>query len=1303
MPIAHIYTLKATSLKLYIGALTLVAAIFILSTPLKAQLVISPPPGGNNYTQLLNNFFVGGGVTISNVVYTGNALAVGSFTSTNTPLQLPSGIIMSTGNRNIAVGPNNSGGAGTDFPNPGIAQLNPLAGTQTYDGAQLQFDFVTQSNVVNFKYQFASEEYPEYVGSINDVFAFFINGPGFGGWTNIALVPGTGQPVSINNVNQNVNSQYYINNAGGQAIQYDGIIRPMTATANVTPCVTYTIRIAIADAADGIFDSAVFLGDNTFNGGIVSVSASGTTNSDTSSYEGCSPAFLTFTLPNTLQQNFTVNYTIGGTAQNGVDYNQIPTSVVIPAGQTSVQLNITSIADGVPEGVETVTITYQAPCGPIVTTIYIRDVVPLTVVASPDVSICNGSGAVGLTAQASGGLPPYNYVWSNGGGSGSSIQVNPAQTTTYTVTATSFCPGQATDQVTVTVSAIPTSTFTSTQACQGSPATVTYTGSAQPNATYNWTFAGSSNVTGSGQGPMQVTYANPGIYNATLSVTENGCTSVITTVPITINPTPASTFAATSPLCVGGNSIVAFNGTQLQNANYTWNFDGGSIVGGSGPGPYQISWATAGTKNITLNVSAAGCNSVQTTVPVTVYAIPTSTFTLQGPICEGSAAALVYTGTADTSAATFAWNLGGGTVATNPIGESYTVSYATSGAYNVSLTVTENGCVSTPTALPITVYDIPTSDFTITTPLCAGVDGPITYTGTGTANANYAWNFDNGTIVSGSGQGPYNVSWASASTPNVTLTVTENGCISTPTSLTATVFDNPTSTFTATTDLCLATLSDVVYTGNASSGANYQWNFDTGNISSGSGQGPYQIDYTQSGNYNITLTVIENGCTSAQSTMPVTIYPYPVANAGADVTVCSGQPVTIGTAPVPTYMYNWINNLTDIIDPTQSLQNFTPVNNLNPVGPDVRVYTLQVKENGCITTDDVTVTVNPQPVAMFTAPVGQCFTGNSYDFAPTGTAYSNVATFAWDFGANATPQTSNLNSPYGISFVSVGQQTVTLTITDYGCTDTHTELVDVTPDPTVNFTATPLSGCPPLVVTFTDQSGYQNATYSWDFGDLNTSSAQNPVYTYTQSGTYDVTFQVSLSPACKASVTMPQYITVYPVPTADFVLFPDVTDQLNPIVEVTNTSAGSVDCSYNFGDSSPLITGDCDPLHTYLDTGTYVVTQYIVNSFGCKDSVQRSVRVNPAFSIYIPTAFTPDGDGLNDVFTIKGIEVHDFTLYIFNRWGQTLFTSNDINNGWDGTGADGETCQIGVYPFRVLYKDVLGMDHEYIGSLTLIK
>ena len=177
---------------------------------------------------LVQNVLLGSGVTVSNIMYTGSPSAIGSFTAAGTNLGIASGIVMTTGtivnNGNGPQGPNNASGSGIDNGAGGSPQLSGLiGGTATHNAAILQFDFIPYSDTVRFKYSFGSEEYPEYVGStFNDVFAFFISGPGIaGGQQNIAKLP-NGLPVTINNVNSGLNSAYFVNNGDGTQAPYNG-------------------------------------------------------------------------------------------------------------------------------------------------------------------------------------------------------------------------------------------------------------------------------------------------------------------------------------------------------------------------------------------------------------------------------------------------------------------------------------------------------------------------------------------------------------------------------------------------------------------------------------------------------------------------------------------------------------------------------------------------------------------------------------------------------------------------------------------------------------------------------------------------------------------------------------------------------------------------------------------------------------------------------------------------------------------------------------------------------------------------
>ena len=244
----------------------LIALILGLVSPAYAQLVVTDTTGSVTPDDLAQSL-AGAGVTISNVTFTGNAQAAGSFTGGNGIIGFPDGIILSSGMATSVVGPNDVGNVTTDFAGAGDADLDPLTGGAgaTQDAAVLEFDFVPQGSTVSFLYVFSSDEYNEYVNSeFNDVFAFFVNG------TNCALVGG--DPVSINTINNGnpfgtppiLHPELYINNDlddGGATLdtQMDGLTEVLTCQANVNSGATNHMKLAIADVSDGILDANVFI------------------------------------------------------------------------------------------------------------------------------------------------------------------------------------------------------------------------------------------------------------------------------------------------------------------------------------------------------------------------------------------------------------------------------------------------------------------------------------------------------------------------------------------------------------------------------------------------------------------------------------------------------------------------------------------------------------------------------------------------------------------------------------------------------------------------------------------------------------------------------------------------------------------------------------------------------------------------------------------------------------------------------------------------------------------------------------
>lgn len=259
--------MKTFLLKILFSAILIVSMSAIGTMSVYAQLFVDST---YTATQMVNDFFNLSGtcVTATNVSYIGAPSAMGFFEGSACNVGLNAGIMLSSGNISGAVGPNNASGLSSSLNMAGDLDLESLISlVTTYDAAVLEMDIVSSDSLLQFVYVFGSEEYLEYVGSsFNDVFGFFVSGPGYSGNQNIAIIPGTTTPVSINNVNDNSNPTYYINNGDGSSpldstqIQYDGFTTLLSAPMNVVPGQTYHIKLAVADAGDSVFDSGVFIG-----------------------------------------------------------------------------------------------------------------------------------------------------------------------------------------------------------------------------------------------------------------------------------------------------------------------------------------------------------------------------------------------------------------------------------------------------------------------------------------------------------------------------------------------------------------------------------------------------------------------------------------------------------------------------------------------------------------------------------------------------------------------------------------------------------------------------------------------------------------------------------------------------------------------------------------------------------------------------------------------------------------------------------------------------------------------------------
>jgi gliding motility-associated-like protein len=435
--------------------------VFTMPLSLFAQLVTST---NSSPSGLVQNVLLGPGVTVSNIMYSGSPSAIGSFTAAGTNLGINEGIVMTTGtvlnNGNGPQGPNNQAGAGVDNNVGGSTLLTSLVtGAQTFNAAILEFDFIPYSDTVRFKYVFGSDEYPEFAppnnSGYNDVFGFFISGPGIAGIQNIAKLPNNGSIVSINNVNAITNSQFYNFNGDGNSppynsnpnfIQYDGFTDVLTAVSKVQCGQTYHLILAVADVGDGQWDSGIFLEANSLSSK-TPITINQTVSPQLFSNpnwiaEGCASATIELSRENNFNIPVTIPIQVSGTATNGTDFSAVPSSITLGSGQSNTSFTIDALFDGIPEGLETLTLTFQVtdPCGnitPIVINLFIQDVAPLDVTLNNPTINCPGDN-INLTANVTGGLPTYEYLW-NTGETLSSIEVIPTATGIYSIQVTDAC------------------------------------------------------------------------------------------------------------------------------------------------------------------------------------------------------------------------------------------------------------------------------------------------------------------------------------------------------------------------------------------------------------------------------------------------------------------------------------------------------------------------------------------------------------------------------------------------------------------------------------------------------------------------------------------------------------------------------------------------------------------------------------------------------------------------------------------------------------------------------------------------
>ncbi|MCC6413422.1 MAG: choice-of-anchor L domain-containing protein, partial [Saprospiraceae bacterium] len=888
-----------------------------LTEYLKAQQAVIVVEGGYSAQQLVEEVLIGGDCfDITGVTYTGNAGQIGKFYDGQTSVGFKTGMVMATGDISVCVGPNDSDNASAGFGQSVFdADLSTLSGSSaTFDLANIEFDFTPTQTPLTFEFVFASEEYCEYVGSpFNDAFGFFIDGPGingpFGGAANIAVVPGGGTYVAINNVNHLTNQAYYVNNTPpsgtlcGQTgsflpsvneLQFDGYTRRFTATANVIPCQTYHIKLKICDIGDGIFDSAVFLRDGSFDaGGNVSVEWLVNGEPDINeAFEGCDDVQLLFDrVGGNLNAPLPVQFTITGTATAGADYSPIPFTVIIPAGQDQLIFPVSIIADLLPEGVEDIIITLNNPCSCLnpQEILLINDLPPLTALADT-VNIC-GPGSATVTVNPEGGNEPYSFLWSNGT-TDQSISPFVLTSTNYRVTITDDCGQTFVATARVIVNAPPNGQLLgpAPQLCPGQEAglTINFNGVGPFTIEYNFNGNAQPPITDITDDPYTLIINEPGLYQLTAVIDNLGCQGIGQGALLVLESTLNLNGVVTNPPCNGAPSG-SINTTVLGGQGpYNYNWQGPSTIGNI-PDPTNI---LAGTYNVTVT-DGFGCVRDQIFTVVDPAPMVPTIVNVQGVNCytpNGGNINLQVAG----GVPNFVYNWNNGATVQDPQNLS-------AGIYSVTVT-DGGGCTKTATATVPSDLVPPVATAAIPNDLNC-INSSITLDGTGSSTGpafTYNWTANPGTITGGSTTLMPTVNQAGTYTLQVTNQ--SNGC--TAAHQVPVISDLALPTASAGPNQTLTcSVQNITLDGSGSSqGSNftYNWNSPNGGVIF-SGNGTITPVVNTPGTYVLVVTNTTNGCTSTDDAVVNNNTTPPTASvATPNQITCTQANITLdGSASTP--------------------------------------------------------------------------------------------------------------------------------------------------------------------------------------------------------------------------------------------------------------------------------------------------------------------------------------------------------------------------------------------------------------------
>jgi gliding motility-associated-like protein len=618
------------------------------------------------------------------------------------------------------------------------------------------------------------------------------------------------------------------------------------------------------------------------------------------------------------------------------------------------------------------------------------------------------------------------------------------------------------------------------------------------------------------------------------------------------------------------------------------------------------------------------------------------------------------------------------------------VDWGLAGTGTVTLNITnQNGCDSTITQL-ININQLPATEILGPDVVCAYHTDE--YSVTAIPGSTYSWQVTGGTILGAATGIKIDVRWNGPGLGSVKVTETNSSSCINYSEKSVIINPTPEPVISGKSSACAFTVETYSVAGPPTD--TYIWSVIGGGIVGFSVGNSVDILWGAPGAGTVSVRQINSSNCDSMVSKSVIINTNPAPAITGNLTVCANSTHYYSTQSLNGGTYEWIvdggyingPNTNNTINVTWSNLNFGNI-------------TLNVtNSNGCTSEIITPVNIQPRPAPFIAGDTVGC--ANS-----TGNIYQNLMTTpvisSWTV-TNGVITSGNGSNTITVDWLAPGTQTITLTVTDPQtlCDSTITYQVKVETLNQPVIIASSFSGCSPVTVSFTGNNPAAGQTYYWSFGDGSVSNAPNPTHTFTQPGNYNVTLVSEINTGCNTTVTAT--VNAYSLPVADFShnFINSVYYISQSSLVIQNTSTGGISYFWDFGNGDQAV--GFEPEYTYTVPGIYTITLIVTNQSGCKDTITKNIEVKLRENFYIPNAFSPNGDNINDYFRIYGENLVEAHIIIFNRWGEMFFAADQVDFKWDGT-YKGFPVPIDVYSYIVKAVGYHGETYDRKGTVTVVR